>query len=64
MRDDVLLIRSTPGGAEVRLWPESAAAFFVREVDAQVTFTLDPSGAVTGLVFYQFGRERPAPKIR
>ena len=64
MRDDVLLIRSTPGGAEVRLWPESTADFFVKEVDAQITFNRDPSGAVTGLVFSQFGRRRPAPKIR
>ena len=64
MRDDVLLIRSKPGGAEVRLWPESTGAFFVKEVDAQVTFNRDSSGAVTGLVFSQFGRQRPAPKIR
>jgi hypothetical protein len=32
--------------------------------DAQVTFTLDSSGAVTGLVLHQYGRHRPARKIR
>jgi hypothetical protein len=64
MKNETLSIRSTPGGALVRLWPESAADFFVKEVDAQVTFTRDLRGAATGLVFHQFGRQRVAPKIR
>ncbi len=64
MSDDVLSIRSDPGGATVRLWPESAADFFVKEIDAQVTFTRDARGTVTGLVFHQYGRDRPATKIR
>ena len=64
MSDGALSIRSTPGGATVRLWPESAVDFFVKEVDAQVTFTRDGRGGVTGLVFRQFGRDRAAGKIR
>jgi hypothetical protein len=64
MQDGALSIRSTPGGSLVRLWPESAADFFVREVDAQVTFTRDSGGAVTGLVLHQYGRDRPARKTR
>jgi len=36
----------------------------VNEVDAQVSFTRDSSGAVTGLVLHQYGRHRPAKKIR
>ena len=62
--EGALFIRSTPGGATVRLWPESSTSFFVKERDAQVTFTRDPSGTVTGLVLHQFGRDRPASKIR
>lgn len=31
-----------------------------KEVDAQVTFTRDASGAATGLVLHQDGRDRPA----
>jgi hypothetical protein len=31
MSDGALSIRSTPGGSTVRLWPESAVEFFVRE---------------------------------
>lgn len=63
MRDGVLFVRST-GGATVRLWAESERDFFIREVDAQVTFVRDANGAVTGLVVHQFGRDRTARKIR
>jgi hypothetical protein len=63
MRDGVLFVRST-GGATVRLWAEGGHDFFLKEVDAQVTFTRDASGAVTGLIVHQFGRDRPAMRIR
>jgi len=59
-----LFIRSSTGGATVELWPESATTFFVKEVDAQVTFTRDASGAVAGLMLHQYGRDRSAPKVR
>ena len=62
--DSTLSIRSSLGGAAVRLWPESSQDFFVNEVDAQVTFARDARGTVTGLVFHQYGRHRPARKIR
>ena len=64
IHDGGLFIRSTQGGSTVRLWPESAMDFFVKEVDAQVTFIKDPSGTVTGLVLHQFGRHRTATKVR
>jgi hypothetical protein len=64
MHNGVLFVRSTTGGPEVHLWPESASEFFVNEADAQVTFTRDASGKVTGLVLHQFDRDRPATKIR
>lgn len=64
MRDGALIIRSSAGGSAVRLWPESRDEFFVNEADAQVTFTRSPSGSVGGLVLHQYGRHRPAPKIR
>lgn len=64
LHDGGLLIKSSQGGTAVRLWPESATDFFVKEVDAQVTFTKDPSGSVTGFVLHQFGRHRPARKVR
>ena len=63
-RDGTLYVRSSMGGNAVRLWPESRSDFFVKEADAQVTFTRNSSGAMTGLVLHQYGRDRPARKIR
>lgn len=62
--NDTLTIRSTPGGATVRLWPENATSFFVKELDAQVTFTHDHGDTVTGLIWRQYGRDRRAIKTR
>ena len=64
MQGNKLFARSSNGGATVRLWPESTTHFFFTAVDAQVTFTRSASGAVTGLVLHQYGRDRAAPKIR
>ena len=64
LRSGALFIRSTLAGSEVRLWPESGADFFAKEVDAQFTFVRDASGAVTGFILHQFGRDRPTRKIR
>jgi hypothetical protein len=63
MQNGELFIRST-GGDTVRLWPESSTDFFVNEVNAQLTFTRDSSGAVVGLVWHQLGRDRPAARIQ
>ena len=63
MRDGALFVSST-GGATVHLWPESSYDFFLKEVDAQLTFTRDASGGVTGLIVHQYGRDRLARKIR
>jgi hypothetical protein len=64
MRDGSLFVSSSTGGPAVKLWPESASDFFVKEIDAQITFIRDASGSVRGLVLHQFGRERSGKKIR
>ena len=64
LRDGALSIRPSSGGDVVRLWPESATDFFVKEVDAQVTFVRDSLGTVTGFVLHQYGRDRPAKKTK
>jgi hypothetical protein len=64
MRDGMLFIKSTVRAGAVRLWPESSDDFFVNEADAQVTFTRTASGSVNGLVLHQYGRNRPAQKVR
>jgi hypothetical protein len=33
-------------------------------VDAQITFVLDESGMVTGLILYQAGQDFPGEKIK
>jgi hypothetical protein len=63
MRDSMLFIAS-PFRSAQRLWPESSTAFFVKEVDAEIVFTRDASGAVTGFLLRQYDRDRPAKKVR
>jgi uncharacterized protein DUF3471/DinB family protein len=64
MRDGALFVRSSEGGTPVRLWPESGNSFWVREVEAQLTFTRDARSTVSGLVLHQYGRDRAARKVR
>jgi serine-type D-Ala-D-Ala carboxypeptidase/endopeptidase len=58
------VLRATPTRqGTVRLWPESATSFLIREVDAQVVFDVAANGAVRGLVLHQNGRQMPGRRI-
>jgi CubicO group peptidase (beta-lactamase class C family) len=57
------LVGQLAGQAEVVLYAESETEFFVKPVDAQATFTKDASGAVTGLVWHQAGRDTPGKRV-
>ena len=59
--DDRLMAQATRQDA-FQLYPEAADKFFLRVVDAQVTFTRDGSGAVDGLILHQGGRDGRAPR--
>jgi len=61
VEDDVLWAQAT-GQENYRIYPESETEFFYKVVDAQITFTRDESGSVTGLVLHQGGVDLPAPK--
>lgn len=61
MKDGALYVQPT-NQPTFRLWPESETDFFLKEVDAQVTFKRDAQGNVTGLVLHQGGQDMPAPK--
>lgn len=50
------------GQDNYQIFPESETEFFYTVVDAQITFTKDDAGNVTGLVLHQGGRNTPAPK--
>jgi hypothetical protein len=45
------------------LFPESETKFFLKVVDAQVTFVKDDTGAVAHLILHQLGKEQKARKM-
>jgi len=52
------------GQSRATLYAEAEDRFFLRAVNAQVSFTRSESGEVTGLVIHQGGGTQPARKIR
>jgi len=44
------------------IFPESNTEFFLKAVDAQISFEEDSAGKVTGLVFHQDGHDLPGKK--
>jgi hypothetical protein len=64
VRDGALFIKASGTPNAVRLWPEARDEFFVKEAEAQVSFTRGSSQSITGLVLHQYRRHRPATKVR
>lgn len=58
-----LNIEKRVGVAPVEFFPESETKFFATRVASQISFVTDAQGQVTGLVFHQGGRERPATRV-
>ena len=58
------LMAIVPGQPKIELTPSSETEFFVPGVNAQLRFTKDNNGQVTGLVLNQNGRELEAKKIK
>jgi len=52
------------GQEEVEIFARSETEYFLRVVDAQLTFVRDQAGKITSLVLHQGGREIPAPKTK
>ena len=63
MDGDKLMTQATNQPA-FELFPEGENKFFLRAVEAKVTFTRDGQGLVTGLVIHQGGRDIPGKKIK
>ena len=61
LEGDQLMAQAT-GQPKFPLFAETETRFFLKVVDAQVDFTRDARGAVTGLVLHQGGRDMPAAK--
>jgi D-alanyl-D-alanine carboxypeptidase len=51
------------GQPEVQLFPESEVKWFLKVVDAQLTFDFDESGNAKSLMLHQGGRNMPAKKV-
>ena len=51
------------GQPKFEIFPESETVFFLEVVDAQIEFTLDPSGVATGLTLHQAGQNIPGKKL-
>jgi CubicO group peptidase (beta-lactamase class C family) len=56
------LFTQATGQPKVEVFPEDETNFFLKVVDAQITFQKDASGKVTGLVLHQNGLDLPAKK--
>jgi len=52
------------GQQRFAMFAESETMFFLKVVKAQISFTKDDSGTVTGLILHQNGRDRPGLKVR
>ena len=51
------------GQPEAEIFPKSETEYFLKVVDAQITFVLDGNGIATGLILHQAGQEFPGEKI-
>lgn len=51
------------GQAKFEIFAESEAEFFLKVVDAQLSFQLEGDGHAKGLVLHQGGRDRPAKRL-
>jgi len=58
---DALFLQAT-GQPRFQLFPESEREFFLKEVDAQITFVKE-AGGVTALLLHQGGRDLTATKL-
>jgi hypothetical protein len=62
--EDGQLHAQPAGQTKFPIFPESEVKFFLRAVNAQVTFTRNHAGETTGLILHQGGRDQTARKIR
>jgi CubicO group peptidase (beta-lactamase class C family) len=58
---DRLMVQAT-GQPAFRIWASARDEFFLRVVDAQISFTRDGDGEVDGLILHQGGRDQRAPR--
>ena len=57
------LFAQVTGQPRFELFPEGGDDYFLRAVNARITFRLDGHGKATGLVLHQGGNDRVAPRV-
>ncbi|MGB2697787.1 MAG: serine hydrolase [Candidatus Zixiibacteriota bacterium] len=62
-RDNRIFTQAT-GQQEAEIFPRSVTEFFLKVVDAQITFIIDENSSVTSLILHQGGQDMPAEKIK
>jgi len=60
--DDHLFMQAT-GQPKVQIMPESDRDYFLKVVDAQITFVIDSNGRATELILHQGGMDRHAKRM-
>jgi hypothetical protein len=60
---DQLFLQAT-GQPRIEAFPSSDTEFFLKEVEAQITFIKDDKGKITQLILHQGGNDVPARKIK
>ena len=62
-RDGDKFYTQLTGQPKIEVFAESARKFFLKVVDAQLTFDVDPQGAATQVTLHQNGRDQVAKRI-
>lgn len=62
-RDGTQFFVQATGQPKLEIFPEGERDFFLKVVDAQITFETDSQGRATGLVLHQNGMNQPAKRL-
>ncbi len=63
-REDDRLFAQATNQPAFQMFAEKEGEFFLKVVDAQISFTKDDAGAVSGLILHQNGANQKAPKVK
>ena len=63
-RDGAALFGQATGQGRVRLYAETPTKFFLRDVDAQISFTRGPDGKVNEMTLHQGGANIPGKRVQ
>jgi CubicO group peptidase (beta-lactamase class C family) len=63
-RDGAQLFLQATGQPKLEIFPESDRDYFLKAVDAQITFETDSQGRATGLILHQNAMNQPAKRVQ